>query len=235
MPTLGQFAQATGTPKQRRWADVYKHVRGMVKLEKPKVTPPAIIKVSPQVEEVAKYMVRDFHDWSLPEYYLEPGFQRLVGQKSRQINVHYKELRDDWEPDFKRALDAWEEFGFEFIEVDDPQIAEITVDDEVRGAFARRGFRYMGRRKNGLPVIRANLREINIWKEWPSCCYYDAMLHELGHVLGLGHPGPYNGQRPSQPFLKGDNKRNTIMSYFGGNVRKLGDADKLAIDLIYNQ
>ncbi len=41
------------------------------------------------------------------------------------------------------------------------------------------------------------------------------MLHELGHALGLGHSGPYNGSVPSnsQVIYTTDNRQYSIMSY----------------------
>ncbi|MEA5469721.1 CARDB domain-containing protein [Spirulina sp. 06S082] len=43
---------------------------------------------------------------------------------------------------------------------------------------------------------------------------YNSLIHEIGHALGLKHPGNYNGSAPS-PFLDGaqDNNANTVMSY----------------------
>ncbi len=47
--------------------------------------------------------------------------------------------------------------------------------------------------------------------------YYDLILHEIGHMLGLKHPGDYDvgGNNPPGPFLPAaeDNDRYTLMSY----------------------
>ncbi len=43
----------------------------------------------------------------------------------------------------------------------------------------------------------------------------ETAVHELGHSLGLGHPGPYNGTNPSssQVLYATDTRQYTIMSY----------------------
>ena len=54
----------------------------------------------------------------------------------------------------------------------------------------------------------------------PGSYGYQSLIHEIGHALGLKHPGNYNGddvntnvtQPPFLPFEQ-DNKTNTIMSY----------------------
>ena len=193
---------------------------------KPKKKAPSILKVSKDVEAMAAYMTRGFHDWTFkdrPNLYLEPGFRSLVGNTNRKITVAYHHLRDDWEDDCQRALAIWSEVGFSFLSMDDYETADIVVDDEKKGAYALRRFKYSGRRNGKQYVIHAaDTREINIWKEWPEWDMFDAIIHEIGHVLGLGHPGPYNGTRPDTPMFKCDTSENTIMSYYGPNVGKLG-------------
>ena len=191
-------------------------------------------RVSKEIEDLAKYMVRGYHDFAAKgRYYLQPGFQNIIGNRGEPITVCYERLRDDWEDDCRRAFDAWQEIGFNFVTTTDAEVAQILVDDEQKGAYARRTFGYVGRRDDGVPIVRSQVREINIWKEWPEYHLHHAIVHEIGHILGLGHPGPYNGTRPPSPPLAGDNATNTVMSYFGYGRGVIGDADKLAIDMIY--
>lgn len=44
--------------------------------------------------------------------------------------------------------------------------------------------------------------------------WHMALIHELGHIMGLGHPGPYNGT-PNIIYPE-DNDGNTVMSYNWG-------------------
>lgn len=48
---------------------------------KPKA--PTIIKVAPKVEEVARYMVRDFHDWTFNDVFpADAGMKRVTVSRS---------------------------------------------------------------------------------------------------------------------------------------------------------
>lgn len=78
MPTLKEFAEKTGLPRKRRWKDVYAQLSELVPT-KPKA--PTIIKVAPKVEEVARYMVRDFHDWTFNDVFpADAGMNRWSEQ-----------------------------------------------------------------------------------------------------------------------------------------------------------
>ena len=270
------------------------------------VQAPAIVKAAPEIEEVARYLVRGFHDWDAERnwppkhHYLEPGVRTLHDYIHAQtgkavteldsewqteaahlrftpnpdfpircgITVKMDGLRDDWEDDFRRALDLWAKFGLTFIEVNHwtpdygrmNYLPDIIADDERAGSYLFSNFSTaidgIGQRYvNGAPVVHTSLRKINIHKRTRERSLLRHCLHELGHALGLGHPGPYPqcevdpagigaptncnhmghiGMRkvPDPRIFKRDHTDYTVMSYFGDG-EKLGEADKLAIEMIY--
>lgn len=70
----------------------------------------------------------------------------------------------------------------------------------------------------------------------PESAGYRTYVHEIGHALGLKHPGDYNGTGGgTPPFLPPaeDNRTNTVMSYYGVWPGGLGVYDVAAIQRLY--
>nr|WP_236638503.1 M10 family metallopeptidase C-terminal domain-containing protein [Mangrovicoccus ximenensis] len=71
---------------------------------------------------------------------------------------------------------------------------------------------------------------INIGADWDDMCgdayTYQTFLHEIGHSLGLGHAGRYNGSAQlSDRVFANDSWQTTVMSYFDQTQNPDVDAD----------
>ena len=139
------------------------------------------------------------------------------------------------------ALEAWTMVSgirFAFVE----GRAQITIDDEHPGAFARSS------QSSGMIVsARLNVSEEIIMGNSPLATF----LHEIGHALGLHHPGLYEGPDyifEDDAIFANDSWHTTVMSYFGQSdnpniVQIVTDAspetpqiaDIIAIQLLYGK
>jgi serralysin len=82
----------------------------------------------------------------------------------------------------------------------------------------------------------ANLGNINAFQNGIGSYGYSTLVHELGHALGLEHPGNYNSSE-TPPFLSyaEDNTDNTVMTYnvVGGHPGTFMPYDILTLQSIY--
>ncbi|WP_371396598.1 matrixin family metalloprotease [Fretibacter rubidus] len=89
------------------------------------------------------------------------------------------------------AMQLWAEVTpLNFVEVQDGQVANLTFINDEEGAFARTS--------SGNGVITSST--VNISTDWLetygtefNSYSFQTYIHEVGHALGLGHGGPYNG------------------------------------------
>ncbi|MEM9032192.1 MAG: M10 family metallopeptidase [Pseudomonadota bacterium] len=111
----------------------------------------------------------------------------------------------------RNAFDAWADVtGITFVEQTGG--ANIDFDDEASGAYA--SFSYS--------AGHINSAYINVNKNWSGGAagidtyHYQTYLHEIGHALGLGHAGPYNGSASygTSNSYANDSWQMSLMSYF---------------------
>ena len=165
--------------------------------------------------------------------YLAGGYWESTGRSARsfdiepggEITVNITSLAPAGQQLARWALDAWSEVtGIQFMEVSHNN-ADIMFDDDEEGAWSTSTV-------EGDTIIQS---EVNVSTDWVNTYgtrmdsySYSTYLHEIGHALGLGHSGPYNGGYPrffvDNVFLE-DSWQMSAMSYINQSENPMVIAD----------
>ena len=146
------------------------------------------------------------------------------------------------------ALGVWEEVSSLTFIRDETGSARLVFDDEESGAFASNDTG--GFDTDGFRIIESSI--INVETNWDGgntdieSYTYQTYIHEVGHALGLGHAGPYNGEATYgiDNVYTNDTWAYSVMSYFDqaetgfGNFRfvlGLQVADIIAVQTGYGE
>ena len=159
-------------------------------------------------DELADYLTDGYWGWSGEE-----GRKAFPVTTGGTLSANITALTEDGQQLAKWALDAWTNvtgITFEFV---DDDTAHITFDDNEAGGYA------FITASSG--VIES--AHVNVSSDWLSeygtgidSYSFKTYIHEIGHALGLGHAGPYNGFGSyglDNVFLN-DSYHTTVMSYF---------------------
>ncbi|MDF1793285.1 MAG: matrixin family metalloprotease [Thalassobaculaceae bacterium] len=137
----------------------------------------------------------------------------------------------------RSALDVWAAASnISFVEVSDAgDGGQIRFGANYQSSSA--GYAYYPSTSDiGGDVLIANNFDYNLSPDVGGYGYL-TMLHEIGHAIGLKHPGNYSSDAEG-PFLSSalDNTDTTVMSYFDGSVTyasTLGWLDVQAVQYLY--
>ena len=167
-------------------------------------------------DEIADYLTDGYGEWD------RGGRNAFPVAPGDTLSANITALTEAGQQLARWALESWTYVSgirFEFVDNED---AGLIFDDEAAGGHAS------STTSNG--VILSS--EINVSKEMvaPDSSFdsqaFWVYIHEIGHALGLGHPGPYNGfgaYGTDNVFLN-DSHQATVMSYFGQEENTYIDA-----------
>ena len=137
---------------------------------------------------------------------------RFDTASSNVISVNVDGLDDAGKQLARWAFEAWEAVAnIDFVETSDT--AQITFDDEDDGAHANYS------QTDGFTTSA----QVNIGADWIDdfgteldTYSFQTYMHELGHALGLGHMGSYNGSAEygTNNSFTNDSWQASVMSYF---------------------
>ncbi|KZL00165.1 Serralysin [Pseudovibrio sp. Ad5] len=141
------------------------------------------------------------------------GYRRAFDvEPGEAISVNISGLTDTGQYLAKNALDAWSMMtgiNFEFTDT----YAKINFDDNYGGAYASSNTFY-GEIERSFVNVSADW--VDRYGANLNSYSYQTYIHEIGHALGLGHAGHYNGDATFgvDNHYSNDSWQATVMSYF---------------------
>lgn len=152
------------------------------------------------------------------------SFDREAGEV---VTFNLTGLTEDGKKLARWAFEAWHDAtGLVFVETASSS-AQITLDDKEAGAYG--GPDYIAGNRISTSVVNVGTDWIARYGTTIDSYSMQTYVHEIGHAIGLGHSGNYNGtgSYTTDRLFDNDTWQATVMSYF--DPTNIGDDYAYAI------